>query len=317
MKIVIWLGCILVFSLAQLILATQGIMLGGIPTALLAAVLVFIPAPALCKKWQERHGQTGETKSAETPPVPPDAPPAASNPGRRQKVHAYVRTAAPPSPTADAPRAPEDSTPSPSAETPQHTEKPRQGGKIPIAAAKLPVLLACGCLILAAATTVFGILYFSASAQIDSQKSLLEEQAAQIAEQKSSLEEQAAQITSQESSLEEKEDEISWLNTKCSMKEKKLDELTKSNTDLQSEVCRLSPYESVVQNQLGIIVDNSNTYHNYDCSKVQKAESYVVIMDVVECAKRGLKYCPNCWTGGGPFYLSRYKYIQKKTLPSQ
>lgn len=151
MKIVIWLGCILVFSLAQLILSTQGIMLGGIPTALLAAVLVFIPAPALCKKWQERHGQTGETKSAETPPVPPDAPPAASNPGRRQKVHAYVRTAAPPSPTADAPRTPEDSTPSPSAETPQHTKKPRQGGKIPIAAAKLPVLLACGCLILAAA----------------------------------------------------------------------------------------------------------------------------------------------------------------------
>lgn len=54
MKIIIWLGCILVYSALQTAFRSAGIILGGIPTALLALVLVFLPAPLLCKAWSKR-----------------------------------------------------------------------------------------------------------------------------------------------------------------------------------------------------------------------------------------------------------------------
>lgn len=54
MKIIIWLGCILVYSALQTAFKSAGIILGGISTALLALVLVFLPAPLLCKAWGRR-----------------------------------------------------------------------------------------------------------------------------------------------------------------------------------------------------------------------------------------------------------------------
>ena len=51
MKVLIWLACILVYSVLQTVLKGQGIILGGVPTVLLALVLVFLPAPAICKAW--------------------------------------------------------------------------------------------------------------------------------------------------------------------------------------------------------------------------------------------------------------------------
>lgn len=54
MRVLIWLGCILVYSIIVTALRGAGIILGGIPTALLALVIVFLPAPALCKLWS-RH----------------------------------------------------------------------------------------------------------------------------------------------------------------------------------------------------------------------------------------------------------------------
>lgn len=54
MKVLIWLACILVYSALQVVIRSQGIVLGGVPTALLALLLVFIPAPALCKLWEKR-----------------------------------------------------------------------------------------------------------------------------------------------------------------------------------------------------------------------------------------------------------------------
>lgn len=152
-------------------------------------------------------------------------------------------------------------------------------GKKPTSAKKLPILLGCVCFILAVSTTVLGILYFGASKQ----------------------------IALQETSLEEQTEEISWLNTKCSMKEKQLDDATESKSDLQSEVSRLQPYQSLVENQLGFIVDDSDIYHNYDCAKVQQAES-CLIMDVVACSRLGLKYCPLCWPSSGPLYLHSSLY---------
>lgn len=54
MKVLIWLACILVYSALQVVIRSQGIALGGVPTVLLALLLVFIPAPALCKLWEKR-----------------------------------------------------------------------------------------------------------------------------------------------------------------------------------------------------------------------------------------------------------------------
>lgn len=54
MKVLIWLVCIFVFSLVQTIAHSQGVVLGGVPTVLLALVLVFLPAPLLCKLWDKR-----------------------------------------------------------------------------------------------------------------------------------------------------------------------------------------------------------------------------------------------------------------------
>ena len=54
MRVLIWLGCILVYSIIVTALRSAGIILGGIPTAVLALVVVFLPAPALCKLWSRR-----------------------------------------------------------------------------------------------------------------------------------------------------------------------------------------------------------------------------------------------------------------------
>lgn len=54
MKIVIWVLCVFVFSAIQTLLRMNGIMLGGLPTVLLALVTVFLPAPALCRLWGRR-----------------------------------------------------------------------------------------------------------------------------------------------------------------------------------------------------------------------------------------------------------------------
>ena len=54
MKVLIWLACILVYSALQAVIRSQGIILGGVPTVLLALLMVFLPAPALCKLWDKR-----------------------------------------------------------------------------------------------------------------------------------------------------------------------------------------------------------------------------------------------------------------------
>lgn len=54
MKVLIWLGCIIVYSAVVTALRFAGVLLGGIPTVLLALLLVFLPAPALCKWWAKR-----------------------------------------------------------------------------------------------------------------------------------------------------------------------------------------------------------------------------------------------------------------------
>ncbi len=67
MKILIWVVCILIFSVTQSVLMYFGIHLGAIPAVLLALLTVWIPAPALCKLW-EKHKRK---KKAENPQKTP------------------------------------------------------------------------------------------------------------------------------------------------------------------------------------------------------------------------------------------------------
>ena len=64
MKVLIWFGCILVYSAA-----VAALNLAGVPVALLAILLIFLPAPALCRLVDRRRQQRPE--AAADPPSPP------------------------------------------------------------------------------------------------------------------------------------------------------------------------------------------------------------------------------------------------------
>ena len=59
MKVIIWLGCIFGLSLFIVILKNAGIILGGIPTALLFWAMLWL-ARTLCKKWDEHKAKKGD-----------------------------------------------------------------------------------------------------------------------------------------------------------------------------------------------------------------------------------------------------------------
>lgn len=54
MKFVIWFVCCFVFAFIQMLLRDAGILLGGIPTAVLAAAMFWV-ARKLCEKWNHRE----------------------------------------------------------------------------------------------------------------------------------------------------------------------------------------------------------------------------------------------------------------------
>ena len=72
MKVLIWLVCILVYSAAVSVLNLAGVGLGGVPVVLLAILLIFLPAPALCRLLDRRRQQRQE--AATDPPAPAPAP---------------------------------------------------------------------------------------------------------------------------------------------------------------------------------------------------------------------------------------------------
>ena len=59
MKVVIWLGCIFGLSFFIVILKNAGIILGGIPTALLFGGMLWL-ARTMCKKWDEQKAEKGD-----------------------------------------------------------------------------------------------------------------------------------------------------------------------------------------------------------------------------------------------------------------
>lgn len=67
MKALVWLGCIFVYSLITNLFRSADIMLGALPTMLLAVLLIFIPAPLICKALGERnaHMSASQKQSAD------------------------------------------------------------------------------------------------------------------------------------------------------------------------------------------------------------------------------------------------------------
>lgn len=64
MKIIIWLGCIVVYSMVVTALRMSGIILGGIPTVVLSLVIVFLPAPNLCRAWEKRKSKQTDARNS-------------------------------------------------------------------------------------------------------------------------------------------------------------------------------------------------------------------------------------------------------------
>ena len=61
MKVLIWFLCILANALVTVLLSEAGILLGGIPIALLFGGTFWL-ARTLCKKWDERKPNTAEVQ---------------------------------------------------------------------------------------------------------------------------------------------------------------------------------------------------------------------------------------------------------------
>ena len=57
MKILIWLGCIAVYSVVVTACRFGGVTFGALPTVLLLLVLVVLPAPALCRQLDKKRGK--------------------------------------------------------------------------------------------------------------------------------------------------------------------------------------------------------------------------------------------------------------------
>ena len=64
MKIAIWVGVLFVVSAITTALKMNGILLGGIPTALIYGAAAFL-ASTLCKVWQNRRDEKEASKNKE------------------------------------------------------------------------------------------------------------------------------------------------------------------------------------------------------------------------------------------------------------
>lgn len=67
MKVLIWFVCILVYSVAVSALNLAGVGLGGVPVVLLAVLLIFLPAPALCRLLDRRRQQRASEPDSSSP----------------------------------------------------------------------------------------------------------------------------------------------------------------------------------------------------------------------------------------------------------
>lgn len=67
MKIAIWCGCIVVYSVVVTACRLGGVTFGALPTALLFLLLVILPAPVLCRAWDRKRAQKQGPVQVERP----------------------------------------------------------------------------------------------------------------------------------------------------------------------------------------------------------------------------------------------------------
>ena len=67
MKIAIWCGCIVVYSVVVTACRLGGVTFGALPTALLFLLLVILPAPVLCRAWDRKRAQKQGPVQVEQP----------------------------------------------------------------------------------------------------------------------------------------------------------------------------------------------------------------------------------------------------------
>lgn len=73
MKVLIWIGCFFANALLTTLINGSGVSLGGIPTAILFGVTLWL-ARTLCKKWDERkaNGASEQNEPDQMQPITND-----------------------------------------------------------------------------------------------------------------------------------------------------------------------------------------------------------------------------------------------------
>ena len=94
MKILIWLGCIAVYSVVVTACRFGGVTFGALPTVLLLLVLVVLPAPALCRQLDKKREAREEPVRREAPEeISEEQAAEIKNPALRARAELYRNSA--------------------------------------------------------------------------------------------------------------------------------------------------------------------------------------------------------------------------------
>lgn len=94
MKILIWLGCIAVYSVVVTACRFGGVTFGALPTVLLLLVLVVLPAPALCRQLdKKREAREGPVRREAPEEISEEQAAEIKNPALRARAELYRNSA--------------------------------------------------------------------------------------------------------------------------------------------------------------------------------------------------------------------------------
>lgn len=251
MKVLIWLGCIFLYSSAQTMMMSSG-QFGGLTAMVLAVILVFIPAPLLCKQYTQWREKRDETE-AEVSPSPADMTEETPLLQEAQIETDPVSMEETKSDDADLPEEIQD-TDSPSnlvvldfAPTEEESETEPEAQKDPGKRARWFFPLCGLCCALVVVVCILGCVM----AQMQNSISQQEAKVAELATTVDSLQAENSTLESQRSSA------AHWVN------------------QLTSERAKLRDENDFWEDHAVIILPDE-TYHRYDCSRVSDVGSPVI-----------------------------------------
>lgn len=264
MKILIWLGCIAVYSVVVTACRFGGVTFGALPTVLLLLVLVVLPAPALCRQLdKKREAREGPVRREAPEEISEEQAAEIKNPALRARAELYRNSAGsdaePEKKPWPAPGEKLCGTPFIQAgQTPPgvETEQPKPGKRSPV----VPLCIAAALLVVC--TCILGCRVSVLTAARD-------DLAAENAELRS---------------------RVSALSTEKTQLQEKVNDLEARNEDLSGYLHDAT----FLYNNIGFIVEGSNRYHNYDCPVFQGADEYWA-HNIEYCEYLGYSKCGNCW----------------------